>query len=98
MDIDFLIQDTFGVLRPQWKLISSLDEATQKLADACKLNYDNPTKENEVEETEVSSGEDQEDEEKEDEEGDVEIRADHVSSSENELEVFETFNISFATY
>ena len=41
MDIDFLIQDTFAVLRPEWKLYTSLDEAAAAFGEACKENFKN---------------------------------------------------------
>ncbi|PSK36153.1 hypothetical protein B9Z65_5968 [Elsinoe australis] len=54
MDIEFLVQDTFAQLRPQWKLATTLDEASQKFAEACKQNYQNlaSAKEQEAEELE----------------------------------------------
>ena len=39
MDIDFVIQDTFALLRPQWKIAKTLEEAGGAFADACKENY-----------------------------------------------------------
>ncbi|KAF4552036.1 MIF4G domain-containing protein 1 [Elsinoe fawcettii] len=65
MDIDFLVQDTFSQLRPQWKLATSFDEASQKFAEACRQNYQNlaNAKEQEPEEPEEppSSDENRED-------------------------------------
>jgi regulator of nonsense transcripts 2 len=29
MDIEFIVQDTFSLTRPQWKLATNLDEATK---------------------------------------------------------------------
>lgn len=39
MDIDFIIQDTFALVRPQWKLVNNLDEAGRAFADAVAQNY-----------------------------------------------------------
>lgn len=39
MDIDFIIQDTFALVRPQWKLATNLDEAGRAFADAVAQNY-----------------------------------------------------------
>ncbi|GAB7337284.1 hypothetical protein MBLNU457_g2649t2 [Dothideomycetes sp. NU457] len=52
MDVDFMIQDTFAMLRPQWKIASTFDEASQQFAEACKQNYQNvaTSKDAEVEE------------------------------------------------
>lgn len=39
MEIDFLIQDTLAVVRPQWKLITDLDEAAKAFAEAVQTKY-----------------------------------------------------------
>jgi len=39
MDIDFVVQDTFALVRPQWKLATNLDEAGRAFADAVAQNY-----------------------------------------------------------
>lgn len=39
MDIDFIIQDTFAYVRPQWKLATNFDEAGRIFADMVKQNY-----------------------------------------------------------
>jgi hypothetical protein len=39
MDIDFIVQDTFALVRPQWKLVTNLDEAGRAFADAVAQNY-----------------------------------------------------------
>lgn len=41
MDMDFVVQDTFNLLRPQWKSVSTLEEATHAFGEACKQNYQN---------------------------------------------------------
>lgn len=39
MDIDFLVQDTFTMTRPQWKLVTDLQEATRIFGEAVAQNY-----------------------------------------------------------
>ncbi|KAJ6164398.1 Nonsense-mediated mRNA decay factor (Upf2) [Penicillium chermesinum] len=39
MDIDFLVQDTYSTLRPQWKLATDLEEATRLFGEAVSRNY-----------------------------------------------------------
>ncbi|KAK4541825.1 hypothetical protein LTR36_007357 [Oleoguttula mirabilis] len=40
MDIEFLVQDLYSMLRPQWKLVlADLPEASRVFAEACKQNY-----------------------------------------------------------
>ncbi|RAL12804.1 regulator of nonsense transcripts 2 [Aspergillus homomorphus CBS 101889] len=39
MDVEFLVQDTYSMTRPQWKLAADLTEATQVFGDAVAQNY-----------------------------------------------------------
>ena len=39
MDIDFIIQDTFAIVRPQWKLETDLQEASRAFSEAIAINY-----------------------------------------------------------
>jgi regulator of nonsense transcripts 2 len=40
MDMEFVVQDTYNLLRPSWKLIlDDLSEASKLFADACRQNY-----------------------------------------------------------
>lgn len=39
MDIDFVIQDTFALVRPQWKLATTFEEAGHAFADLTKQSY-----------------------------------------------------------
>ena len=39
MDIEFLVQDTFTLARPQWKLAANFDDAGRAFADLVKQNY-----------------------------------------------------------
>ncbi|KAL9111801.1 MAG: hypothetical protein Q9227_003860 [Pyrenula ochraceoflavens] len=57
LDIDFLVQDTYAVIRPQWKLITELNEAARLFAEAVTINYATAgtDKTNEIEEDRISS-------------------------------------------
>lgn len=39
MDIEFIVQDTYALTRPQWKLASDLSEAAQLFGEAVAQNY-----------------------------------------------------------
>ncbi|KAI5358087.1 putative nonsense-mediated mRNA decay protein Nmd2/UPF2 [Septoria linicola] len=40
MDIEFVVQDTYNLLRPQWKLVlNDFPEAAKVFGEACKQNY-----------------------------------------------------------
>ena len=39
MEIDFLVQDTFTLIRPQWKLVTDITEASRLFSDAIAANY-----------------------------------------------------------
>lgn len=39
MDIDFITQDTFALIRPQWKLVSNFDDAWRAFAELVAENY-----------------------------------------------------------
>ena len=39
MEIDFILQDTFTLIRPQWKIVTDLSEAGRLFADAVAANY-----------------------------------------------------------
>ena len=39
MDIDFLVQDTYALTRPQWKLATSFEEAGRAFADLVAQNH-----------------------------------------------------------
>ncbi|WPG97599.1 ARM repeat-containing protein [Acrodontium crateriforme] len=42
MDIEFVVQDLYSMLRPQWKpIIDDLGEASKVFGEACKQNYQN---------------------------------------------------------
>ena len=86
MDIEFILQDTFGLVRPQWKITTDLGEAGRLFAEAVSQTYkteevEKPTEPEEVED-DVSSADGEgeelpnataEDGESESEEGDAEV-------------------------
>jgi regulator of nonsense transcripts 2 len=39
MDVDFLIQDTYSLVRPQWKLATEVEEAGRLFSEAIAQNY-----------------------------------------------------------
>jgi regulator of nonsense transcripts 2 len=39
MDIDFAVQDAYALVRPDWKLVTTLEEAGKIFAEAVKQNY-----------------------------------------------------------
>lgn len=41
MDIDFLIDDAFALVRPSWKITKTLEESGAAFAEACRENYKN---------------------------------------------------------
>ena len=87
MDIDFVIQDTYVLTRPQWKLASNLEEAGQAFASAVAQNYKAQEAERNVEPEEAdddgSSGEGPE----EDDLQALEINNARSSDEEGEVEV-----------
>lgn len=58
MEIDFLIQDVFTSVRPQWKLINDFDEAAKTFAEAVKAKYAQSAGDRAVEEGDDSDDED----------------------------------------
>jgi regulator of nonsense transcripts 2 len=39
MDVEFIVQDAFNLVRPQWKIVTNLEEASRVFAEAVKQNY-----------------------------------------------------------
>ena len=84
MDIDFLIQDTFALLRPEWKLHASLEEAGAAFAEVVKQNVKTQEKERP---TEVEQPEEGVDSEEEADDEDLPIpRMQEPESSDDEAE------------
>lgn len=75
MDIEFVVQDTFNVLRPQWKLVlNDFPEAARIFGEACKQNYQD-----------TAAGKMQEAEEPEDPDADVTLSDDEHREGEEHL-------------
>ena len=55
MDIDFLVQDTFSVVRPQWKIAVDLQEAASLFGEAVAQNYQSQGAKPEPEEDDAES-------------------------------------------
>ncbi|MCJ1418254.1 hypothetical protein MMC32_004601 [Xylographa parallela] len=53
MDIDFIIQDTYALTRPQWKLVANLEEAGGAFSEAVSQNYKGQEPERIAEQEEV---------------------------------------------
>jgi regulator of nonsense transcripts 2 len=60
MDVEFIVQDAYMLTRPQWKLVTNLEEASQVFGEAVKLNYQSSAsgKPVEAEEDEASASDD----------------------------------------
>lgn len=56
MDIDFIIQDTYALTRPQWKLAADFEEAGRAFADLVKQNYKSQEQEKPAEVEEPDDG------------------------------------------
>ena len=39
MDIDFIVQDSFALIRPHWKIITDFEEAGRVFSNLVKQNY-----------------------------------------------------------
>ena len=60
MDIDFLIQDTFALLRPEWKLHTNLEQAGAAFAEAVKQHVKSQETERPLETEPLEEGDDSE--------------------------------------
>jgi regulator of nonsense transcripts 2 len=60
MDVEFIVQDAYMLTRPQWKLVTNLEEASQVFGEAVKLNYQSAAsgKPAEADEDEASASDD----------------------------------------
>ncbi len=83
MDIDFIIQDTFALTRPQWKLADNFEEAGRAFAEAVAQNYKSQDPiEADVLDDDVSS-------EDEGDDDDMKLHDSDSSNEENETEVWQ---------
>jgi regulator of nonsense transcripts 2 len=87
MDVDFIIQDAYMLTRPQWKLITNLDEASQAFAEAVKQNYQQSATDKHMEADEEDVSASDEDLEGPDDEDVAMGEIDDDKSSVDEMEV-----------
>lgn len=85
MDIDFIIQDTFALTRPSWKLAADFSEAGLAFAEMVKQNYKGQEQEKQIENEEPDE-DTSSDEEADDEEAHA-PELDDAQSSSDEAEV-----------
>ena len=88
MDIDFLVQDTYSLVRPNWKLVTDPAEAAKLFAEAVNANYKQPGTGKTVEQPEEVEDSGSE----ELGEGDLEIEPEMRQSSDEEGEVSDTLS------
>ncbi|KIX92316.1 uncharacterized protein Z520_11924 [Fonsecaea multimorphosa CBS 102226] len=83
MEIEFLVQDTYSLVRPNWKVVTEIGEAAKLFAEAVSANYRQQGADKSAEQPE-----DVEDSGSEDAlgEGDAELEAEIAHSSDEEAE------------
>ena len=86
MDVEFIVQDAYNLTRPQWKLVSNLDEAARIFSDAVSQNYQSSASGKAVEPDDDEASED-EDEDGPDDEDLVVPEGDDDKSSGEDAEV-----------
>lgn len=61
MDVEFIVQDAYNLTRPQWKLITNLEDAARAFAEAVKQNFQTSAVDKPVdpEEEEASASDDE---------------------------------------
>jgi regulator of nonsense transcripts 2 len=84
MEIDFLVQDTYSLVRPNWKLVTDLGEAAKVFAEAVSANYKQQAAEKSTEQAE-----DMDDSASDDAlgDGDGEVEGEVAQSSEDDGDV-----------
>lgn len=87
MDIDFLVQDTYALTRPQWKLATSFEEAGRAFADLVAQNNKSQGTEKAIDTEPTEDGVSSSDEADEDEPPVPEMEDGQSSSEEIEAEV-----------
>jgi len=85
MDVEFVVQDAYGLVRPQWKIVTNLEDAGALFATACKENYGTSTADKALEVQEPADGEDLE--EDVDRDGGRQTPAEDDASSDDDVEV-----------
>lgn len=93
MDIDFIVQDTFGLTRPQWKFAANLEEATKAFQEAVAMDQKSSgaDKANDADADDATSGASSDDEhgDLDEIEGDADVDEDDDSLSEDEDDINE---------
>ncbi|KAF1838878.1 nonsense-mediated mRNA decay factor [Decorospora gaudefroyi] len=61
MDVEFIVQDAYNLVRPQWKMISDPEEASRAFAEAVRQNYQTTATDKPIEpdEDDVSASDDE---------------------------------------
>jgi len=85
MDIDFIVQDTFALTRPQWHLATDFEEAGRAFADLVKQNYKSQEQEKSLDAEDPDDGISS-DEEAYDNDPRLTVQDAHSSSDEAEAE------------
>jgi len=87
MDIDFLVQDTYALTRPQWKLATCFEEAGRAFADLIAHNHKSQGTEKTIDTELMEDGISSSDEADEDEPPVPEMEDGQSSSEEIEADV-----------
>ena len=87
MDIDFIIQDTYALTRPQWKLAKDFEEAGRAFAESVTQNYKTSEAEKITESEALEDDTSSEDDADDDDLQVPEMEDAHSSSEEAEAEV-----------
>lgn len=82
MDIDFLVQDTYSSTRPQWNLVTDLDEASRIFGEAVAQNFKPQEEKPEPEE------------ESEDSASDEDLEEDAIPEAEDDAESSDEADVS----
>jgi regulator of nonsense transcripts 2 len=61
MDVEFIVQDAFNLVRPQWKMVTNAEDASRAFAEAVKQNYQTASADKPVEpdEDDMSASDDE---------------------------------------
>jgi len=84
MDIEFIVQDTFALTRPQWELALTLEEASKAFQLAVSQDQKNAGVDRAIDADEGSTGTSSDDENGDPELPDAEAEGDEESASEDE--------------
>lgn len=94
MDIEFIVQDTFSLTRPQWKLATTLEEATKAFQLAVAQDQKNAGLDKGVDQDEASSDASSEDEgDGGDGDGDGDIVLPEADGDDSELDDDDVFEV-----